>query len=139
MIIERTEGKPSRLGLGGCQLIPPALLLAQNLPLFRVLPKVRRPGKPHPQRSINLPLMQPAMKLPTRTRMSHNYGGGVLITPKLRLAACKYARKTSCDAAEIKFGVSSVNIAKWMKALGIPRRRACCPTLKEAERYSRVA
>ena len=99
---------------------------------------MRRPGKPHPQRSINLPLMQPAMKLPTRTRMSHNYGG-VLITPKLRLAACKYARKTSCDAAEIKFGVSSVNIAKWMKALGIPRRRACCPTLKEAERYSRVA
>ena len=79
------------------------------------------------------------MKLPTRTRMSHNYGGGVLITPELRLAACEYARKTSCDAAELKFRVSSVNIAKWMKALGIPRRRACCPTLKEAARYHKEA
>ena len=79
------------------------------------------------------------MNLPTRTRMSHNFGGGVLITPELRLAACEYAKRTSADAAEIKFKVSSVAIAKWMKALGIERRRACAPTLEEAARYHREA
>ena len=77
------------------------------------------------------------MKPPTRTRMSHNYGGGVLITPEFRLKACDFARRTTINEASRRLGVSAVNIGKWMKAFGIPRRRACCPTLKEAEGYSK--
>ena len=71
------------------------------------------------------------------TRMNYHGGRGVLITPELRSAACDFARRTTCMAAERRFGVSAVSIGKWMRAAGIPRRRACAPTLKESAIYAK--
>ena len=73
----------------------------------------------------------------TRNRQTHNYGGGVLVTPTLRLEAACLAARTTAKSAARQFHVSPTSVGKWLKAAGLKARRACRPTDREFESYGK--
>lgn len=52
-------------------------------------------------------------------------------TPEERLEVCRYAANTTSAMAAIKFNRSDGMVRRWMRALGIPRRRVGALTDKE--------
>lgn len=79
--------------------------------------------------------VKPRAPLPTHTRYNRTDSLGVLITPAFRKEAAELAARTTIKNAERRYRVSAQAIGRWMNALGIKARRACCPTKEEADKY----
>ena len=73
----------------------------------------------------------------TRSRFNHRYEGGVLIDDALRHQCVEFASRTNIKNAARKFGVSSTNIGKWMKAFGVPAKSTGRPTDAQFQQYEK--
>ena len=72
-----------------------------------------------------------------RPRFNHRGAGGVLIDDSFRRQCVEFAARTNIKNAARKFGVSSTNIGKWMRAFGVQARPTGRPTDAEFQQYEK--
>lgn len=72
-----------------------------------------------------------------RPRFNHRGAGGVLIDDSFRRQCVEFAARTNIKNAARKFGVSSTNIGKWMRAFGVQARPTGRPTDTEFQQYEK--